>query len=74
MKKRKNNTSKITKSATLAKILKIKGSEKILNKFNMPCMTCPMAQMEMNYLKIGDVCRMYGLDEKKILEELNKLK
>ena len=64
---------KITKSTTLAEALKIKGAEKILSQFSVPCMTCPMAQMEMNDLKLGDICSMYGLDEKKILEKLNKL-
>jgi len=31
---------------------------------------CAMAQMEMDSLKLGDICNMYGLD--KMLKELNK--
>lgn len=64
---------KITKDTTLAKVLEIKGAEKILSEFQMPCLHCPMAQMEMASLKLGGICNMYGIDLKKLLEELNKL-
>ena len=64
---------KITKTTTLEKVLKIKGAEKVLSKYNFPCLTCPMAQMEMNSLKLGDICNMYGIDLEKVLKELNKL-
>jgi len=62
---------KITKDTTLAKVLEIKGAEKILSKFQMPCLGCAMAQMEMDTLKLGDICNMYGLDLDKLLKELN---
>ena len=64
---------KVTKDTTLAKILEIKGAEKILSKFEMPCLGCPMAQMEMDTLKLGDICGMYGLNIEKLLKGLNKL-
>ena len=64
---------KITKETVLGNALKLKGAEKVLKENNVPCMHCPMAQMEMDTLKIGQICKMYGLNEKKILEELNKL-
>ena len=62
---------KVTKDTTLAEVLKINGSEKILSKFQMPCLGCAMAQMEMDTLKLGDICNMYGLDLDKLLKELN---
>ena len=31
-----------------------------------------MAKFEIQDLKIGDVCKMYGLDLKKLLEDLNE--
>tara|TARA_Y100000034_G_C6530323_1_gene228483 strand:- start:153 stop:353 length:201 start_codon:yes stop_codon:yes gene_type:complete len=65
---------KITKDSTLENVLKIEGAEEVLSKFNFPCLTCPMAQMEMNTLKIGNICNMYGIDLEKVLESLNKLK
>jgi len=65
---------KITKDTTLEEVLKIKGAEAVLEKVNFPCVHCPMAQAEMSILKIGEVCKGYGLDLKKVLGELNKLK
>lgn len=62
----------ITKNTTLEKILKLKKGEEILHKNNVPCMSCPMASVEIDKLKIGEVCKMYGLNLTKILRELNK--
>lgn len=62
---------KITKNTTLAKVLEIKGAEKILLKYEMPCLHCAMAQMEMASLKLGDICSMYGINLDKMLKELN---
>lgn len=64
---------KITNKTKLKKILEIKGAEKILLKHNFPCVSCPMAKMEMDVLDIKTVCSMYGLDEKKIIDDLNKI-
>lgn len=63
---------KIDQNMALRKILKIKGAKKILAKYNLPCLTCPMAKMELNQLKIGQVADIYKLDLKGILKELNK--
>jgi len=63
---------KITKSTTLSKIIDKKGAGKILTKNGVPCLSCPMAQFEIDKLKIGEVCKMYGLNLEKILTELNK--
>jgi hypothetical protein len=70
--KNKMANQKITASTTLEKILKKKGADKILMKFNFPCLTCPMAQAEMSFLKLGDICKNYGIDLDKVLVELNK--
>jgi hypothetical protein len=63
---------KITSETTLKKIIKIKGGVEILAKYRVPCLSCPMASFEIDKLEIGKVCKMYGLSEKKIIEELNK--
>jgi len=73
VKKIKNKESIITKDTTLKKVLEIKGAEEILLKHNLPCMRCPMASMEMEFLKVGDIAVHYGLDLKKLLKELNLL-
>ena len=63
----------ITEETTLEEVLK-QGGEEILTKHGVPCVTCPMAKMEMQFLKIGDICSRYGIDLAKLLEELNKKK
>ncbi|MFA5301050.1 MAG: hypothetical protein WC389_22890 [Lutibacter sp.] len=62
---------KITAKTTLAKILEQKGGDKVLAENGVPCLSCPMASMEIDKLQIGQVCTMYNLDLEKILEELN---
>ena len=64
--------AKITKDTTLAEILKNPEVEKILAKYNFPCLSCPFAELEMENLKIGEVCQMYGIDLEKLLRELNE--
>ncbi len=63
---------KITVDTILAEVLKNPKAEKILAKYNLPCLTCPFAKLEMEKLKIGQVCEMYGIDAQELLEELNK--
>lgn len=63
----------ITEKTTLAKILEVKGAEEVLAMHGVPCLSCPMASFELETLEIGQVCKMYGLAEKRIIEELNKL-
>lgn len=66
--------AKITKNTTLKKILDKKSAEDILAKNGVPCVSCPMAKFEIDKLKIGEVCKMYGLNLEKILKDLNNLK
>jgi len=63
----------ITKKSTLKEILEIKGADKVLAKYNTPCLSCPVASMELEKLQIGQVAEMYGLDLKNILEDINKI-
>ncbi len=64
--------TKITSKTTLKKIIEKKGADEILAKHGVPCLSCPMAAMEIDRLEIGKVCKMYGLNLKKILADLNK--
>lgn len=65
--------SEITKSTTLAEVLEIPGAEQVLAKHRVPCLTCPMAQVEMKTLTLGDICGMYGIDLDKLLKGLCEL-
>ncbi len=62
---------KVTEDTTLAEILKYPENEKILAKYNLPCLTCPFAKTEMEDLKLGQICQTYNIDLEKLLEELN---
>ena len=62
----------IKADTTLAEILKYHEAEKILAKYNLPCLDCPFAKSEMVNLKIGEVCQMYGIDLKGLLKELDE--
>ena len=64
--------NKISRDITLAKILEYPGAEEILAKYNLPCLSCPLAKFEIGDLKIGQVCETYGIDIKNLLKELNE--
>jgi hypothetical protein len=60
-----------TEDTTLAKILESDKGRKVLRENGVPCLSCAMAAGEINFLKIGQVADMYGLDKEKIMKELN---
>ena len=64
---------KIDENSTVADVLNIEGASEVLAKNQFPCITCPMAKMEIDTLKLGQVCDMYKIDCKKILEDIKKL-
>lgn len=64
--------AKINEDTTLAEILKYPKSEEVLAKYNLPCLGCPMAKFELENLKIGQVCKMYGIKIESLLKELNE--
>jgi len=64
---------KITENTTLAEILGKPELVKILVKYNLPCVNCPLAKYEMENLKIGEICKMYNINVQKLLGELSKL-
>lgn len=65
-------TGKITKDTILAEIMAKESAKAVLAKHKVPCLTCPMAQFEVSELRIGEVCKMYGIDQKKLLADLNE--
>lgn len=64
---------KITEDTTLAEILKLPEAKKILEKYNLPCLSCPFAKIEAEEMKIGQICQMYGIETKKLLKELDEI-
>ena len=65
--------NKITEKTKIGDILAVKGSDKIVEKYGLPCLGCPMLQFEMNELTIGEACDIYQIDKKGLIAELNKL-
>ena len=64
---------KITEDTILDRILENPKAVEILAKYNVPCLGCPFAQLEVDKLKLGEVCKMYKIDLKSLLKELNKI-
>ncbi|TFG35506.1 MAG: DUF1858 domain-containing protein [Parcubacteria group bacterium] len=62
---------KITQNTILSEILTDQKMAEILVKHNLPCLSCPYAKYEMDQLKIGDVCKQYGIDAEELIEDLN---
>ncbi len=58
---------------TLKEVLEFAGGEEVLSKYNVPCLGCPMAQMEMEQLTLKDICSAYRIDLKNLLIDLNLL-
>jgi len=63
---------KVTKKTKLSKLIDDKKAQKVLEKFDFPCISCPHARMEMEVLEIGNVCEMYDIDATKLIKELNE--
>lgn len=66
------SSQKYTKNSTLKEVLENPKNQKILEKFNVPCLACPFAQLEMNSLTLEQISKLYQIDLEKLLEELNK--
>lgn len=65
--------AKVTKDTLLIELLEKKEARKILEKYNLPCLSCPFAAFELQNLTLGEVAKFYQLKLKKILKELNKV-
>ena len=63
---------KFNKNTKLGEIIESSNGNEVLHRNGVPCVTCPMAQFELETLEIGQICEMYGLDLEKILNELNE--
>ncbi len=64
---------KIEPKTSLEDVLKIEGSEKVLGKHKVPCLTCPFAAIEMGELTLETICQNYNIDLNELIKELNEL-
>ncbi len=65
--------NKYTENTKLSEILGKPEEEKIISKYRLPCLGCPMARLEAQMLTLGQVSKMYGIDLDGLLDELNKI-
>jgi len=63
----------ITEEIILSEVLNEPKLKEVLVKYNFPCLSCPFGQYEVESLRLGDVCKTYGIDVKKLLKELNEV-
>ncbi len=63
----------VTEDTTLGELLKHPEAVKVLIKYRVPCLGCPLARFELGRLKIGDIAKFYGLDLENLLRELNEV-
>lgn len=62
---------KYTLKTKISEITKDQKNLQILKKHKVPCISCPFGPIEMNVLEIGRVTKIYGIDPKKLLDDLN---
>jgi len=62
---------KITKNTTLKEVLRLPDAEAVLAKYRVPCLTCPVAKIEMDRLTLQQICQLYKIDLEGLLKELN---
>jgi hybrid cluster-associated redox disulfide protein len=63
---------RITEETKLGEILENKELFEILEKYNFPCLGCPLAKFELENLELGQICKIYNIDAKKLIKELNE--
>lgn len=66
------NKLKITKDTLLAELLMYPELYETLYKLGVPCIACPLAGFEANFLTLEAVANTYGLDLEKLIKELNE--
>jgi len=73
-KKQFKNNKKYTESSVLSEIINDPKGRKVLEDYNIPCLSCPFASLEIDKLRLGDICKAYKLDLNGILKKLNEEK
>ena len=62
----------VTKDTFLIEVLEDDKTKKVLEKYQLPCLSCPLASLRLGSLKIGEFCEIYQIDLENLLEELNQ--
>lgn len=63
----------VDKDTKLGEILEKQEAAKVLAQNKVPCLGCPMANIEMDQITLAQICEAYGLDYEKIKEDLKEV-
>lgn len=66
-------TNEYTENTKLSEVLNSPEASKIINKYKLPCLHCPMAAYEAGILTLGQISKIYGIDISGLLKELNEI-
>lgn len=64
---------KYTENTKLSEVLNSPEVGKIIDKYKLPCLHCPMAAYEAGILTLGQVSKIYGINIYELLKELNEV-
>ncbi len=60
-----------TEESTLKEVLEFSKGKEVLAKHKVPCLQCPMMQMEAESLTLKNICEAYRVNLKDLLIDLN---
>jgi hypothetical protein len=66
-------SNKVNANTVLQELMGIPEAVEILAKYNVPCLSCPIAAFEIGYLQIGEVAKIYGIDLNALIKDLNEV-
>lgn len=64
---------KISKKTTLSEIMENSKAVEVLKKYNVPCLSCPFARMEMEELTLEQICKNYDINLDSLIKELKNV-
>ena len=68
----KNSKTKINQDTLLKEVFSDPKKVKVLAKYHLPCLNCPLAFFEIENLTLKEVSQRYDIDLEKLLKELNQ--
>jgi len=62
---------KVTEDSMLGRIIHDERIIPLLEKYNFPCVGCPLAQYELEKLKVVEIAKFYGINAEEMIKEIN---
>ena len=71
MENKESKLEKVTEQTLLGEVINDERIIPILKKYNFPCVSCPLAQYELEKLKVIDIAKFYGINAEEVIKEIN---